>query len=707
MHHRRNYAKFFRAAACTAAITLACVASRAPATTITFEGAASGNNADIPLEYGSYVSGNATGFTTTDGTGATPHVGLAWLGDLIDEWEYHTATTWVHESPVAVAQIDHNRGGPYDPYADVVFTPRDGRSVVINSFLLTGATDMNAEANFAWEVVGAGVSGVEVVGVGENTGVINVGFTGQPGVPYTLRFTRLPGFDSGFGTALDDLSFSETLLPNAEVLNVRVDRLTGEASLVNVGGTAATIRGYSLASSSGALDPSQWTSIRNHYDVNGNKTFDPNDAWTVLPGAGSDGELSEFQFGGDGGTLNSAGELSLGRIWRQSPFEDLALEIVLADGRIAEYSVVFEGGPAGGFAVGDLNYDGAINALDWPIYNAGRGVDLSTLSVAAAYQMGDLDGDLDNDIRDFLMFKANFVALNGEAAFASLGAVPEPGSVGLALIGFATTFRRRLRRSRAATPRLPKAVLNRQLVWLVAAACSSCLFATFAQATTLTFATDPLPANNADVPEFFGSNIAAESAGFVTSDGSGATPNIGLTWFPAGSTGAEVWEFHSAATFQGFGFDVPVAQLDVDGSVQPGGVPPADPTIDFVVGPSTALELFGFKIGNATDQSEPAYGWTINLIRISDMATVATRTTGLMGPGDLVNIDFNYIGEIGESYRLLFDDAGANRVRSAIDDLKFGEASDLPQALKLTVNTTTGELTLSNPTPTGIAFDTY
>lgn len=77
----------------------------------------------------------------------------------------------------------------------------------------------------------------------------------------------------------------------------------------------------------------------------------------------------------------------------------------------------------------DLNNDGVVDATDWLMCNAGRGADLTRLSLEQAYQMGDVDGDLDNDIADFVWFKTEFENANGFGSFAAMLAVPEPGIV--------------------------------------------------------------------------------------------------------------------------------------------------------------------------------------------------------------------------------------------------------------------------------------
>ena len=88
-------------------------------------------------------------------------------------------------------------------------------------------------------------------------------------------------------------------------------------------------------------------------------------------------------------------------------------------------------------------------------------------------------------------------------------------------------------------------------VVLIAVSCG------IAGATTVVFD----GASNSDIPENYGSNIAADGLGFVTTDGTGATPGIGLTWFPAADN---VWEFHNSGNFNVGPLSPTVAQMDVD-----------------------------------------------------------------------------------------------------------------------------------------------
>jgi hypothetical protein len=91
--------------------------------------------------------------------------------------------------------------------------------------------------------------------------------------------------------------------------------------------------------------------------------------------------------------------------------------------------------PGASIVRGDLNFDSEIDAADYFLFLAGHYTDLSGLDLDAAYQRGDLDRDLDNDLNDFRIFKQEYIAANGAQAWAGLAArVPEPTGLVLAAI---------------------------------------------------------------------------------------------------------------------------------------------------------------------------------------------------------------------------------------------------------------------------------
>lgn len=95
----------------------------------------------------------------------------------------------------------------------------------------------------------------------------------------------------------------------------------------------------------------------------------------------------------------------------------------------------------------DLDEDGSVTAADWVIFITNAQTDLSGLTAEQAWALGDLDGDFDNDIYDFDLFRKAYELENpAPGAFAAMVAstsVPEPGSLGLLAGAGLITLRRR------------------------------------------------------------------------------------------------------------------------------------------------------------------------------------------------------------------------------------------------------------------------
>jgi hypothetical protein len=100
-------------------------------------------------------------------------------------------------------------------------------------------------------------------------------------------------------------------------------------------------------------------------------------------------------------------------------------------------------------AIGDLNLDGHVDRNDWPIFRTGIREDLSGLSVADAYLMGDLNGDGVNNWLDFRIFKEAFIASSGDSTFAELELqIPEPSPMSMQLIAMLGVGCLRLRKGK-------------------------------------------------------------------------------------------------------------------------------------------------------------------------------------------------------------------------------------------------------------------
>ncbi len=92
----------------------------------------------------------------------------------------------------------------------------------------------------------------------------------------------------------------------------------------------------------------------------------------------------------------------------------------------------------------DLNFDTALDSNDWLIFVAHSEVDLSGLLPIQAYEFGDLDGDGQNSISDFTIFKDAYELQNGSGSFAQmLASIPEPSASFLWTLGIGMLIRDR------------------------------------------------------------------------------------------------------------------------------------------------------------------------------------------------------------------------------------------------------------------------
>jgi hypothetical protein len=157
-------------------------------------------------------------------------------------------------------------------------------------------------------------------------------------------------------------------------------------------------------------------------------------AWSELTNPSLHTDLSEGDLAsGVGAGLADLRLVDLGNAWIATPTEDLVFQYI-SGGQVIDGIVGYTDNNLRPLAFGDINASGAINSTDWAIFRANQRGDLSGLSPAEAYRLGDFNGDLQNDHADFIRFKEVFDATNGAGSFeAMLASIPEPSTAMLVL----------------------------------------------------------------------------------------------------------------------------------------------------------------------------------------------------------------------------------------------------------------------------------
>ncbi|BBO34657.1 hypothetical protein PLANPX_4269 [Lacipirellula parvula] len=215
----------------------------------------------------------------------------------------------------------------------------------------------------------------------------------------------------------------------AAAINVTVNRDTGAITLTNNTTAAVNLTALTISSPFGAINPTALTSITGHYDSTGNGSVDGNNPWQITSAAGNNLTFTEVTTG-DAGTLGVGQQiiLSAGGGWLKSPTQDLAISLMVNGSPLAT-TVAYAGNGGHAFGRSDLNFNGTLTAADWAVFLTGAYANLSGLSKAESYALGDLDGDGDSDFVDFRLFKQDYDAVNGVGAFVAMsGIVPEPSA---------------------------------------------------------------------------------------------------------------------------------------------------------------------------------------------------------------------------------------------------------------------------------------
>ncbi|MEM9658775.1 MAG: hypothetical protein AAF961_10475, partial [Planctomycetota bacterium] len=225
--------------------------------------------------------------------------------------------------------------------------------------------------------------------------------------------------------------------PRDPALTAVVDRTSGNVTIVNGTSKDVDLRGYEISSVDGNFDESSASFLA-----------DGDADWVQLTQSGAGSDLSEGHL--TSATLASGESIELGAAWLPyfSSETDVSFQYLVSDRSEPVLGLVEVSGVEYPFL--DLNFDEVVDINDWTEFLAITDTaDLSDLTVAQAYRKGDLDGDLQLGVNDFITFQREFDRINGAGAFnaALAAAVPEPGSLGLlgCVVGAMALIRLRVR----------------------------------------------------------------------------------------------------------------------------------------------------------------------------------------------------------------------------------------------------------------------
>jgi hypothetical protein len=271
-----------------------------------------------------------------------------------------------------------------------------------------------------------------------NTGLVNARALGTP---YTAQFPA-------FGLDPDDITFeyttgapdhrvikgtvvySGTKIHNNFVLNV--DPASGAVAFRNDSPfNNIAIDGYAIYSDSGSLLPASWNSLDDQNVAD----------WEQAPPAPGPTVVSELKADGFTNFQSQTG-FSLGNLFKTvGATQDLVFEFFMQGEDTPRTGVVVYGGftppvnPSPGIP-GDYNGNGAVDAADYVLWRNG----------------GPLQNEVDTpgivNTQDYTAWRARFSNSGSGSGLGSDAGVPEPGTMGLLLLGILVhvTLPRRVRR---------------------------------------------------------------------------------------------------------------------------------------------------------------------------------------------------------------------------------------------------------------------
>jgi hypothetical protein len=502
-------------------------------------------------------------------------------------------------------------------------------------------------------------------------------------------------------------------LPGQPTLTI--NRQTGE--MVFNTGVSRDIIGYSIRSDSGALNQANWLKVTGRLDAppSGNGTIDPNDTWRVLSDPALSTYLSEAELGEtgplDGAVLAPGTTINFGNSWRKYFLEDIRMDLLRNDGQgtVEPVNIVYSG-TASSYVRGDLNFNGTIGPEDYAIFIANLFGNVPN-SVAGAYALGDVTGDLAINYNDLVEFRDIYDIANGAGAFAAMVAsVPEPTSLALvAGLGVVLLAVNRKRGSEAVTE--SQFAKSTSIVAGVALALTVCVSAAVAQTTYV------------DATETPGGNTTRLDGTDFTSPGD-VNQNDGLWRKRAFGNNDTIFEANAAAgtgenahmlrttitglvpnaqyNIYGYFWSNPVENWRLKATVQTSNIndngTPGDTSDDFIANvPAVAFSANGSPTSTTAPLAKANHFSSTTLIRDLD-----TNPNILLYEAPLGAI----AADAGGTVRVYIDDL-ENQTSATLRTFYDGVGFERVTPLTLMVNTTNGATRIVNKAGTPVTFDYY
>lgn len=203
-----------------------------------------------------------------------------------------------------------------------------------------------------------------------------------------------------------------------------VNRDTNRLVLQNVGSGSVVMTEYRVSSDAAGLEPDEWLSIADNYDVDGDQSVDPFSIWQETSATST--LLSEEDPNGIGAVFAPGQTIDLGIVSSGGPAEDTLVEVIL-DGGVLRLPAIYQNlGPDPESA--DFNGDLAVDGIDFLILQQGFGS-------GTTFEQGDADedGNVDqDDLRIWEQLYGSTISLPSATA----AAVPEPVPLAIALAAF-------------------------------------------------------------------------------------------------------------------------------------------------------------------------------------------------------------------------------------------------------------------------------